>query len=150
MENAAATSSANFRSGQVVPDFKNKVTSFMINPFVRYKGLEFFGTFENASGRNLAETDRRTWNQYAGELIYRFGNDDNLYFGGRYNKVKGELATGNKVDITRYNIGGGWFMTKNILAKAEYVNQKYDGYPTSSILYDGKFNGFVLEAAISF
>ncbi|WP_317048306.1 hypothetical protein [Chryseobacterium taichungense] len=41
-------------------------------------------------------------------------------------------------------------MTKNILAKAEYVNQKYDGYPTSSILYDGKFNGFVLEAAISF
>lgn len=150
MENAAATSSGNFRSGQVVPDFKNKVTSFMINPFVRYKGLEFFGTFENASGRNFTETDRRTWNQYAAELLYRFGNDDNLYFGGRYNMVKGKLATGDKVDVTRYNVGGGWFMTKNILAKVEYVNQKYNGYPTTSILNEGGFNGFVLEAAISF
>lgn len=150
MENAAATSSGNFRSGQVVPDFKNKTTSFMINPFIRYKGLEFFGTFESASGRNFLETERRTWNQYAAEVLYRFGNEDNLYFGGRYNLVKGELATGNKVDITRYNIGGGWFMTKNILAKAEYVNQKYNGYPTTSILNDGGFSGFVLEAAISF
>lgn len=150
MENAEATSSGNFRSGQVVPDFKNKTTSFMINPFVRYKDLEFFGTFESASGRNFLETERRTWNQYAAEVLYRFGNEDNLYFGGRYNLVKGELATGNKVDITRYNIGGGWFMTKNILAKAEYVNQKYNGYPTTSILNDGGFGGFVLEAAISF
>jgi hypothetical protein len=150
MENAAATSSSNFRSGQVVPDFKNKTTSFMINPFVRYKGLEFFGTFENASGRNFTETERRNWNQYAAELLYRFGNDDDLYFGGRYNMVKGKLATGDKVDVTRYNVGGGWFMTKNILAKVEYVNQKYNGYPTTSILNEGGFNGFVLEAAISF
>ncbi|WP_175622127.1 hypothetical protein [Chryseobacterium schmidteae] len=150
MENAAATSSSNFRSGQIVPDFKNKVTSFMINPFVRYKGLEFFGTFESASGRNFTETERRNWNQYAAELLYRFGNDDNLYFGGRYNMVKGKLASGDKVDVTRYNVGGGWFMTKNILAKVEYVNQKYNGYPTTSILNEGGFNGFVLEAAISF
>ncbi len=150
MENAAATSSANFRSGQIVPDFKNKVTSFMINPFVRYKGLEFFGTFETASGRNFAETDRRTWNQYVAELLYRFGNQENLYVGGRYNLAEGTMANGNKVDVSRYNIGGGWFMTKNILAKAEYVNQKYNGYPTTSILHDGGFNGFVLEAAISF
>jgi hypothetical protein len=150
MENAAATSSSNFRSGQVIPDFKNKVTSFMINPFVRYNGLEFFGTFESASGRNFTETERRVWNQYAAELLYRFGNEDNLYFGGRYNMAKGKLATGNKIDVTRFNVGGGWFMTKNILTKVEYVNQKYDGYPTTSILNDGKFNGFVVEAAISF
>lgn len=150
MENTAATSSANFRSGQIVPDFKNKVTSVMINPFVRYKGLEFFGTFETASGRNFTETDRRRWNQYAAELLYRFGNNDNLYFGGRYNAVKGELATGQDVKVNRFNIGGGWFMTKNIMAKAEYINQKYDGYPTTSILNGGKFKGYVLEAIISF
>ena len=41
-------------------------------------------------------------------------------------------------------------MTKNILTKLEYVNQKYDGYAPTSILHEGKFNGFVLEAAISF
>lgn len=150
MEGATATSSANFRSGQIVPDFKNKLTSFMINPFVKYKGLEVFGTIETTSGRNVAETDRRTWNQYAGEALYRFGNNENFYVGGKYNQVNGEMITGEDVKVDRFNIGGGWFMTKNILAKAEYVNQKYDGYAPTSILYGGKFNGFVLEAVISF
>ena len=70
--------------------------------------------------------------------------------GGRYNLVKGELASKENVEVKRYNIGGGWFMTKNIMAKAEYVNQKYDGYSPASILYDGKFNGVILVAAISF
>ena len=150
MENAAATSKGNFLSGAVVPDFKNKTTSFMVNPFVRYKGLEFFGTYENASGRNFSETDRRSYNQYAAELLYRFGADENIYIGGKYNQVKGELISGNDIKVDRFNIGGGWFMTKNILAKAEYVNQKYDGYASTSILNGGKFNGFVLEAVIAF
>lgn len=150
MENTAATSSANFRSGQIVPDFKNKTTSFMINPFVKYKGLEFFGTYEHAAGRNFAETERRNFNQYAGELLYRFGNNENFYIGGRYNKVDGQLQNGDKISVDRLNIGGGWFMTKNIMAKAEYVNQTYDGYRTTSILHDGKFKGYVLEAIISF
>lgn len=150
MENTAATFSAQMRSGMVDPDFSNTMTSVMINPFLKYKGLEFFGIFESASGRNLVETDRRTYNQYAAELIYRFGNTENLYFGGRYNKVNGKLISGDDISVDRYNIGGGWFMTKNILAKLEYVNQKYDGYPTTNIRRDGKFNGFMLEAVISF
>ncbi|MDF2551083.1 MAG: hypothetical protein K0R77_358 [Chryseobacterium sp.] len=150
MENTAATSSAQMRSGMVDPDFANSMTSLMINPFLKYKGLEFFGIFESASGRNLVETDRRTYNQYAAELLYRFGNTENFYFGGRYNKVDGKLITGDDISVDRYNIGGGWFMTKNILTKIEYVNQKYDGYPATNIRRDGKFNGFMLEAVISF
>ncbi|MDQ0594989.1 hypothetical protein QFZ37_003358 [Chryseobacterium ginsenosidimutans] len=150
MENTLATSSAQMRSGMVDPDFANTMTSFMVNPFLKYKGLEFFGIFESASGRNLVETERRTYNQYAAELIYRFGNTENFYFGGRYNKVDGKLITGEDISVDRYNIGGGWFMTKNILTKLEYVNQKYDGYPATNIRRDGKFNGFMLEAVISF
>lgn len=150
MENTAATSSAQMRSGMVDPDFANSMTSLMINPFLKYKGLEFFGIFESASGRNLVETERRTYNQYAAELLYRFGNTENFYFGGRYNKVDGKLITGDDISVDRYNIGGGWFMTKNILTKIEYVNQKYDGYPATNIRRDGKFNGFMLEAVISF
>lgn len=150
MENTAATSSANFRSGQIVPGFANKLTAFVVNPFVKYRGLEFFGIYENASGRSLTETDRRTYQQYAAELLYRFGKDENLYFGGRYNGVTGKTAAGEDIDVTRFNIGGGWFMTKNILVKLEYVNQKYDGYAPTSILNGGKFNGFMAEAAIAF
>ncbi len=150
MENTAATSADQMRSGMVDPDFQNTMTSFMINPFVKYKGLEFFGIFESASGRNLVETERRTYNQYAAELLYRFGNTENFYFGGRYNKVDGKIITGQDISVDRYNIGGGWFMTKNILAKLEYVNQKYDGYPSTSIKKDGEFKGFMMEAVISF
>ncbi|MNK59631.1 hypothetical protein D3C87_787490 [compost metagenome] len=134
----------------VDPDFQNTLTTFMINPFVKYRGLEFFGIFESASGRNLAETERRTYNQYAAELIYRFGNTENFYFGGRYNKVDGKLISSDDISVDRFNIGGGWFMTKNILTKLEYVNQKYDGYPTTNIRRDGEFKGFMLEAVISF
>jgi hypothetical protein len=150
MENTAATSSANFRSGQIVPGFTNKLTTFMVNPFVKYKGLEFFGVYELANGRTNAETSRREFNQYAAELLYRFGTNENFYFGGRYNGVSGEYANGDDVDVTRFNLGGGWFMTKNIMVKLEYVNQKYKGYNPNSILHDGKFNGFVAEAIIAF
>lgn len=146
----ANTGAATLNSAKVVPDFVNKMTSIMINPFVRYKGLEFFGTYENASGRNLTETDRRTYSQYSGELLYRFGKEDSFYFGGRYNQADGKLVSGEDITVKRYNIGGGWFMTKNILAKAEYVNQQYDGYPSNNILNGGEFKGYMIEAVISF
>ena len=60
------------------------------------------------------------------------------------------MATGEDIKVDRFNLGGGWFMTKNILVKAEYVNQKYDGYKPTNILHEGKFNGYVLEAVIAF
>ena len=146
-----ATTGANaFTTGRYNPNFNNKLTAIMFNPFVKYKGLEFFGMLELTNGKNLAETDRRSATQLGAELLYRFGKSENFYFGGRYNSVSAEDVSGVDVDITRFNIGGGWFMTKNILAKVEYVTQKYDGFATGNILDGGKFNGFVAEAVISF
>lgn len=46
----ASSSSVQFTSGQINPNFTKKVTSISINPFVKYKGLELFGTYELASG----------------------------------------------------------------------------------------------------
>ncbi|WMI64435.1 hypothetical protein RBH94_10220 [Aestuariibaculum sp. YM273] len=149
MEGVDATAKGNFRSGRFDPGFRNKITAVMINPFVKYQGLEFFGTIEMTNGRALTEADRRNTNQYAGELIYRFGQNENFYVGGRYNLVDAELASGDDVTIDRYQFGAGWFMTKNILLKAEYVNQNYNDYPVGQ-LEDGKFNGAMLEAVISF
>ncbi|WP_333694328.1 porin [Flavobacterium sp.] len=150
MENTTATSKDNYSSGLIVPGFTNELTAIMINPFIRYKGIEFFGLVEKTSGKATAETDTRDFTQIGAELLYRFGKNENLYVGGRYNNVTGETRAGEDVDVTRFNFGGGWFMTKNILAKIEYVNQKYDGYNANNILHDGKFNGFVFEAVISF
>src|SRR5690625_838339 len=150
MELPDASSAGNFTSGRFDPGFNNKMTAFMINPFVKYKGLEFFGTAEFVQGKNTPEPDTRDALQLAGDLIYRFGRNDDFYVGARYNMVDADLASGEDVKITRFNIGGGMFLTDNIMMKMEYVHQKYDGFDQTPRLHEGKFKGVVLEAAISF
>jgi len=39
----------NFKSGRFNPGF-SQITAIQINPFVKYKGLEFFGIYEIANG----------------------------------------------------------------------------------------------------
>jgi len=150
MEMEGATSQANFRSGRFNPNFSNEITAFMINPFVKYRGLEFFGLAEIVSGKRSFEDDTRDATQFGAELLYRFGGNENFYVGGRYNTVKAKLDTTEDVTIDRFNIGAGWFMTKNILVKLEYVKQTFDGYQVDSPFHEGEFSGFVAEAVISF
>ena len=144
------------------PGFKNWATSLMFNPFVKYKGLELFGTIELASGGDKASVvDKRTANQYAGDVIYRFGKTEQFYIAGKYNTVSGKLsnADAQQVTVNRFESSVGWFMTKNILAKLDYVNQDYKNYtqfignvPTgiANNFYGGNFKGLVFEATISF
>jgi len=122
-----------------------------MNPFVKYRGLEMFGVLERASGKTSAELNERVWRQYAVDTVYRFLGEENVFVGVRYNKAKGEL-TGitDKVGANRWQVGGGWFVTPNILAKAEYVNQKYVGFPTLNIRNGGKFKGVMFEGVVAF
>lgn len=150
LEPVGAATDANFTSGRYNPGLRDEVTAFMINPFVQFKGLEFFGTFESANGKANSEVDKRSATQMAAELLYRFGKEDHLYIGGRYNTVNAETGGDNEVTINRYQLGLGWFLTKNILLKAEYVNQEYLDFPESDIRYEGKFNGVMVEASIGF
>jgi hypothetical protein len=53
-----------------------------------------------------------------------------------------------KVDRTAF--AAGWFMTKNILLKAEYVDQKYKDFVSTDYRSGGKFNGYVIEAVVGF
>jgi hypothetical protein len=125
-----------------------EATSFMINPFLKFQGLEFFGMYERASGQRANETDSRSFTQWGAELLYRFGANESFYLGGRYNRVDGELANGNDIEVERFNIGGGWFLTNNVLTKIEYVNQSRDGF--TGPLDGAGFSGVVIEAVISF
>lgn len=201
MENSSATLTGNSFAGRFNPGFKDNLTTFMINPFVKFGGLEFFGTYEFAKGNSALENgevrysdealnvdrngepfrklDDRKATQIAGDVIYRFGKHENMYVGVRYNKVDAEyrfgqgssqstnidqLGTLTDVTIDRTSIAAGWFVTKNVLLKAEYVTQKYGnfpdsftnystsaaGYMDSSILSKGEFSGFVVQGVISF
>jgi hypothetical protein len=139
-------------SGRLNPGFSEETSTVMGNLFLKYKGLEFFGTIEDAKGRSITETTQRKANQYAADLIYRFPQGkENFWVGFRYNTVTA-LLQGYTSNITVNREAGslGWFITKNIMAKAEYVNQSYEGYPTTNILNGGNFHGAVLEASIGF
>lgn len=151
MENTVATVTDNFRSGRFNPEFSEEVTAFMVNPFVKYKGLELFGTYEVASGRKITESETHDVTQYAVDVVYRFPQGkENFWIGGRYNSVKASPLAQNEVTINRAVASIGWFATKNILMKAEYVNQEYKDFAPTNILSGGKFSGFMLQASVGF
>jgi hypothetical protein len=138
-------------SGRLNPGFTKKVDAFMVNGFLKAGGLELFGTYENAKGRSKTETANRSINQYAADLVYRFGWHENLFAGFRYNNVKGQLAgMPDDINIDRIAASGGWFVTKNVLMKAEYVVQRYNDFPAADYRSSGKFNGYVIEAVVGF
>lgn len=138
-------------SGRLNPGFTKKVTAVMLNGFVKAGSLEFFGTYETAEGRTKTETANRNLTQLAGEAIYRFGKAENLYVGTRYNTVKAQLSgITNDIKIDRLAFAGGWFVTRNVLMKAEYVIQNYKDFPTTDYRAGGEFRGYVIEAVVGF
>jgi hypothetical protein len=150
LENTAASTTANFRSGMYVPGFGNEVTAFQVNPFVKIGGLELFGVIEKANGKASTEKTDRSVRQYAADAVYRFA-DDQLFVGSRYNTVEGNLSgIANRVGMKRANLSGGWFVTPTILLKGEYVRQTYTDFPALDIRNGGKFNGFVVEGVVAF
>jgi hypothetical protein len=151
LENTAATETAQKDSGLINPGFKNSVTALQVNPFVKFRGLEVFGVLERAEGRASTEANDRTWRQHAVDVVYRFAPEEKLFAGVRYNKATGALAgiTGD-VGAERWEVGGGWFILPGLLAKAEYVTQKFIGYPPTHIRNGGKFNGMMLEGVVAF
>jgi hypothetical protein len=89
-----------------------------INPFVKFKGLEFFGIYELASGNNkvtLPIADKEgAFTQLAAELVYRFGTDEKFYLAGRFNTVKGKTMESATEDlkVSRVNVGVDGFCQK--------------------------------------
>ena len=138
-------------SGRLNPGFTKKVDAYMINGFLKVQGLELFGTYENAQGRSKNETAVRLMQQYAGDVVYRFCHQENLFVGVRYNYVTGRLSgMANDISVDRVAASGGWFITKNVLLKGEYVIQKYNSFPVNDYRSSGKFNGYVVEAVVGF
>jgi len=135
---------ANHTSGNWGPGSTKKTNSYMLNLFTKYKGLEFFGTFENFKGI-LGNNSDSKFTQYAVEGLYRFGGKEQFYGGVRYNEVMNDLD----MSVNRLQVAAGWFMLESILIKLEYVNQEYTDF-IAQYGADAGFNGVMFEAAISF
>lgn len=133
--------------GRFNPGFTSQ-RSIMINPFVKFQGLEFFGLIELISDNGGGDG---AYTHIGAEVLYRLGETENFYVGGRFNSVSGEATSGaTSQDLSRLNIGAGWFMTNNILTKIEYVSQEYGSDGWNALSTNAKFDGLVLEAVIGF
>jgi hypothetical protein len=152
LENTTSTEENNAWSGEIHPGFSNKVNAEVVNPFIKVGGAEFFGNFETATGGAFTEPKLRTVHQNVFEGLYRFGGNDEFYAGARYNTLSGEMVPNTSLDenVNRWEYGGGWFVTPNVLAKLEYVTQVYNDFPTTDIRSGGKFNGFMITGAVAF
>lgn len=138
-------------SGRFNPGFSKQITATMLNGFVKFQGFEVFGTLEKAVGRTKNEAKSRNANQFAVEGLYRLGKSEKVYVGARYNTVNARLAGfAEDVNVQRTSFVAGWFVTRNIMMKAEYVNQKYKDYPTTDYRSGGQFKGYVVEAIVGF
>jgi hypothetical protein len=170
MYNAAPGTGTAF-GGRFNPSLTDKLTTFMGNLFLKYNlsdaiSVESFTTLESAKGRKPSEKLERKADQFATDLVVRFGKAENFFLGARYNTVSADVAAAAgaatsttalmavpayKIDISRLAISGGWYVTKNIMAKVEYANQKYSNVPNVNYILNGyEFHGFSAEAVISF
>ena len=157
---AASTATAQAFSGRINPGFSSEVMAIMINPFVKFHGLEVFGTYEMASGNGRlcsstkTDTVDRAFNQLSAQVLYRFLADEQVYVGFRYNTVTGRLFgysdDDGDISVNRIQIAAGWFPTENLLVKIEYVDQKYDNFKTTDSRNGLEFKGVMFEASVGF
>ena len=106
-----------FTNGRVNPGFSNEIAARQINPYIELGNLEVFGVMEWASGKSAKEEERREVRQLAGDVVYRLFNDQ-VYVGGRWNRVTGDWASQTDLTVTRRALSAGWFLTRNLLTKA--------------------------------
>ena len=97
------------------------------------------------------------WNYFAGDVVYEF--TPALYAAARYSGAMTDMLAGRPTDgkVNRVQVGGGFWLTKNMLAKLEYVQQKYTGFGQGDMVnnniqawHDPEFSGFVAEVSFSF
>ena len=106
---------------------------------------------------SAAGAPEETWNYYAGDVVYKI--TPALYAAARYSGATTEKQAGRETDgkVSRIQVGGGLWLTKNMLMKLEYVTQKYSGFRQGDMVNnniqawrDPEFNGFVAEVSFAF
>ncbi|MDX1808748.1 MAG: hypothetical protein R3331_04370 [Sulfurospirillaceae bacterium] len=130
-----------------LPDFADLVVS-MTNVFVKYNKTELSGMYQYANGATNTGVSLK-FNHYTLSAVQRFGMNDRFYAAIRYEngKVKRSDDTTND-KLTQTELALGWFLSKNAMAKVEYIDQKRENF--SSFIGNAKFSGYMVQAALRF
>jgi hypothetical protein len=137
-----------------------------------YKGSVYGDTLTDSRGN--VNWEKRAASQVLVEGVYRCLKNEQAFIGARFIKatiepsgVKYKDVAGKtynaatnpldddksgqaKVSIDRLAFSAGWFPTKNLLLKAEYMIENYKDFPLADYRYEGKVSGFMVEAVIGF
>lgn len=106
---------------------------------------------------SLPGAPEEKWAYYAGDVVYKFSKT--LYAAARYSGARVDMLGGNASNgqVDRYQIGGGFWLTKNLLMKVEYVNQTYRRFSAGEMVNnniqawrDPSFKGFISEVSFAF
>jgi hypothetical protein len=166
----------NHLSGNFGPASGVNDNTIVANIFGQYKGFEIFGTYEKSTGDVRKSTTTPVtptaiyydvpydFTQIAIEGVYRFGKQRQWQLGARYNTVSdagtsdealakasiesGKTDVAKDLTVNRLQLAAGWYMTKNVVTKIEYVDQNYVNWKKYG--ENAGFEGVMLEAAISF
>jgi len=139
----------------------------------KFSAAQFDVTFENASpvsfyghygltqdtdiNGSAEGTPQEKWNYYAADVKYAI--TPALYAAARYSNASTSELGGFDSDgkVNRIQVGGGFWLTKNLLVKMEYVQQKYSGFAAGEVVNnniqawrDPEFSGLISEVSFSF
>lgn len=123
--------------------------------------IKFYGHYGITQDKDIngsaAGTPEEKWNYYAADVKYEI--TPALYAAARYSAATTSMLAGNASSgqVNRIQVGGGFWLTKNLLMKMEYVQQKYSGFAAGEIVNNGiqawrdpEFSGVISEVSFSF
>ena len=118
---------------------------------MKYKDTEFYAMYELADAADVFDKSMKM-NHYAFDVVQRFSNDK-FWLAARYENAVQKYADAfndfGDAELTQWQLGAGWFLSKNAVAKLEYIDQKREKF---SIYKNGdaEFKGFMVNASLSF
>ena len=104
-----------------------------------------------------AETPSERWIYATAEAVYHV--TPSLYLAGRYSYALGQSVGGVASNgwVDRAELGGGYWVTNNLLGKIEFVYEQYHGFSSADGVVNGvngfrspRFKGVVFEVSYSF
>jgi hypothetical protein len=148
--------------GNVFPQAGEKFSAAQFDvTFNNGSPIELYGHYGMTQDLDIngsaAGTPEEKWTYFAGDMVYRF--TPAIYGAVRYSNASTSQLAGNHSDgkVDRVQVGGGLWLTKNLLVKMEYVNQQYDGFAEGQIVNNGiqawknpSFSGVISEVSFSF
>ena len=124
------------------------------------KPIELYAHYGRATdddiNGNVAGSPKEEWSYWTTEAVYFFTED--IFAAARYGRAEAETIGGVDSDasVSRLQAGMGFWMTKHLLAKLEYVDEQFDDFAVGQVIsgvqawQEPSFDGLVAEVSFSF